>query len=137
MRTPLLTLLVPLVLVACVQDRRAAYPPGFVALEPGQVHSEMAKLNTYMHRIDQVLLDGATISSEQQQQIIAILAGIDEVAGRLGADGTRTGHPLIDENIDYFKQELDIAMRDASASPPNYYTLGRLSGSCRACHRQR
>lgn len=137
MRTYLITLLALLMLVSCAQKQKEIYPPDFVPLEPSQVQGEMGLLNMFMHQIDQVLLDGATISSEQQEKIIALLARINEVAERLGASGTETGHLLIDKNIDRFKDDVGIALRDASASPPNYYALGRLSGSCNACHRQR
>ena len=137
MRTSLLTLIFLFSLASCTQNPKAPYPPDFVPLEPSQIRGEMALMNSYMHEIDQVLLDDTTISSEQQEKIIAILASIEEVADRLGADGTATGHLVIDMNIDHFRNDVDIALRGASANPPNYYPLGRLAGSCNACHRQR
>lgn len=137
MRNILITLLVLLITVSCAQNQGQTYPPGFVPLDPSQIQGEMASLNSLMLEIDQVLLDDATISSDQQERIIAILARINQVTDRLGAGGVETGHLLIDENIDRFRSDVDTALRDASANPPNYYALGRLAGSCNACHRQR
>ena len=137
MRTFLTTLLVLLAMTACTQYRGESYPSDSTQPESNQVRDEMALLNTHMQQIDQVLLDGSTISSEQQEKIIALLARINEVADRLAADGTDTSHEVIVENIDRFQGDVEIAMRDASANPPNYYALGRLAGSCNACHRLR
>ena len=137
MRILLMTPLLLIALVSCTTSHGETYPPDFIQLEPSQIRGEMATLNRYMREIDDVLLDSATISSEQQERIISILARIGEVSDRLATSGAETSHLLIDENIDRFQADLDIALRDASATPPNYYALGRLSGSCNACHRQR
>jgi hypothetical protein len=56
---------------------------------------------------------------------------------KLGAGSVETNHLLIDDRIDQFKSDVDIALRDTSADPPNYYSLGRLYGSCVACHQYR
>jgi hypothetical protein len=49
----------------------------------------------------------------------------------------QTSHLLIDEHIDDFKSDVRLALREASSDPPNYYALGRLSGSCTGCHQYR
>lgn len=97
----------------------------------------MALMSFYMREIDEILLDDSAISSEQQRQIIGIVSKIEANADSLGANGVRTNHLVIDDHIDEFKADLTIALRDASASPPNYFALGRLSGSCLACHQHR
>ena len=121
----------------CAQVRKATYPGDFVYLHPKQVRSEMAMLALHMRQIDEILRDGKTISSEQQQNLVRILAKIDDTADRLGAGNIETSHLIIDDHIDQFKADVTIAMRDASADPPNYYTLGKLAGSCVACHQYR
>ncbi|MCP4433527.1 MAG: hypothetical protein GY806_21325 [Gammaproteobacteria bacterium] len=119
----------------CAHIRKETYPEDFVYLEREQVTSQMAMLSLYMEQLDKILLDDKTVSSEQQQRVIAILSRIDASADSLGAASIRTNHLVLDAHIDQFKSSVHIAMRDASADPPNYFALGRLSGSCVACHR--
>ena len=121
----------------CAQIRKATYPKDFVYLEPRQVRSQMALMSLYMGQIDEILADSSAISSDQQARLVRILSSIDEVTNRLGAGDVQTSHLVIDEHIDDFKADVNVAMRDARADPPNYYSLGKLAGSCVACHRYR
>lgn len=124
-------------IVGCEQMRKDTYPGDFVYLEQNKVSGEMALLSSYMSQLDEIMLDDATVSSEQQQQILAVLSNIDASANRLGSGNVRTNHLLIDSHIDQFKLDVDTAIRDARADPPNYFALGRLSGSCAGCHKFR
>ncbi len=124
-------------LIGCAQFRKATYPSDFVYLEQNQIRSEMALLSLYMRQIDAILLDDSTVSSEQQGQIIKILSRVDKSAIALGAGNIRTNHLVLDDHIDQFKSDVSVALRDASSDPPNYFALGRLSGSCVACHKFR
>lgn len=124
-------------LAACAQLRKVTYPPDFVYLERKQVVSRMASMSLYLRRIDEILGDNTTTSSEQQAEIIVMLNRIDDIIDELGAGNIETNHLLVDEYIDAFKVDLNMAIRNASADPPNYFALGRLAGSCTACHRAR
>ena len=124
-------------LIGCAQFRKATYPSDFVYLEENQIRSEMALLSLYMRQIDAILLDDSTVSSEQQGQIIKILSKVDKSVDSLGAGNIRTNHLVLDDNIDQFKSDVTVALRDASSDPPNYFALGRLSGGCVACHKHR
>ena len=132
-----LTLLCAGLLFGCAQIRKATYPKDFVYLEQTEISSKMALMSFYMRQIDEILLDDSAISSEQQRKIVSIVSKIDANANLLGADGVRTNHLVIDDHIDQFKTDVTVALRDASSSPPNYFALGRLSGSCLACHQYR
>ena len=134
---PVLTLLCAGLLFGCAQIRKATYPKDFVYLEQTKISSKMALMSFYMRQIDEILLDDSAISSEQQRKIVSIVSKIDANANLLGADGVRTNHLVIDGHIDQFKTDVTVALRDASSSPPNYFALGRLSGSCLACHQYR
>ena len=133
----LAALALPALISGCAQIRKATYPSNFVYLDSQQVRGEMALLSLYMRQIDEMLADSTRISSEQQQQLIKTLVSMDEVTNRLAAGSVETNHLTIDDNIDRFKQDVNVALRDASSDPPNYFALGRLAGSCTACHRYR
>jgi hypothetical protein len=133
----LLALLCAGLLAGCEQIRKATYPSDFVYLEQKQIRGEMALLSLYLRQLDQILLDDSTVSSEQQERILAILTKIDSSATTLGAGNVRTNHLVIDDHIDQFKSDVYTAIHNASADPPNYFALGRLSGSCVSCHRYR
>ncbi len=133
----LIALILGTLLAACAQLRKVTYPPDFVYLERKQVVSRMASMSLYLRRIDEILADDTTISSAQQAEIIVMLNRIDDITDELGAGNVETNHLLVDEYIDAFKVDLNMAIRNASADPPNYFALGRLAGSCTACHRAR
>lgn len=121
----------------CAQIRKATYPADFVYLTQVEVKSKMALMSLYMNQLDEILSDNASISSEQQSRIVNILVAIDENANALGAGNLETNHLIIDEHIDQFKSDVNKALFDVRSSPPNYYALGKLAGSCTACHRYR
>ena len=126
------------ILVAgCAQLRQATYPPDFVYLDQKQVRGQMALMSLYMREIDEILADSYAVNSEQQAEIIRLLNQIVVSVDRLGSGNVQTSHLLIDERIDDFRTDLQVALRDASSDPPNYYTLGLLAGSCTACHQYR
>lgn len=137
LRLILLALLGAGLLAGCAQIRKATYPSDFVYLEQKQITTEMASLSLYMRQLDRILLDDSTISSEQQRRILAILSKIETSASKLGAGSVRTNHLLIDSRIDQFTNDAYVAIHNASANPPNYFALGRLSGSCVGCHKFR
>ncbi|MDH3762476.1 MAG: hypothetical protein OEU50_15955 [Gammaproteobacteria bacterium] len=133
----LLALLCAGLLAGCEQIRKATYPSDFVYLEQKQIRGEMALLSLYLRQLDQILLDDSTVSSEQQERVLAILAKIESSTTTLGAGNIRTNHLVIDDHIDQFRNDVYAAINNASADPPNYFALGRLSGSCVSCHKFR
>jgi hypothetical protein len=140
-KTPLQLILLALLcaglLLGCAQIRKATYPSDFVYLEQKQIKTQMALFSLYLRQLDQILLDDSIVSSEQQQQIIGILSKIEASTTTLGAGNIRTNHLVIDDHIDQFRNDVYSAINNASADPPNYFALGRLSGSCVGCHKFR
>lgn len=124
-------------LSGCAEFRKATYPADYVYLEEKEVTNEMIKLSIYMRQIDQALLDQSTISSEQQAKLVQLLTSIKASVEKLDAGSVETNHLLLDDRIDLFRADVNVALRDTSADPPNYYSLGRLYGSCVACHQYR
>ena len=145
----LLTIILLTILASgCAHNRKMTYPGNFVYLEQKQISSEMtldqkqitsemALMSNYMRQIDEILSDAFTISSEQQARIANILSLIDASADSLGAGSVKTNHLIIDSHIDQFKTDVNVAIRNARSDPPNYFPLGKLAGSCAACHQYR
>lgn len=136
-RVLVITLLVCGLVAGCAQIRKATYPRDYVYLERKQVRSQMALLSMHMRHLDEILLDDSTVGSEQQERILAILNQIDQGTRKLGGANVTTNHLVIDEHLDQFRLDLNQAIDNARADPPNYFALGRLSGSCVGCHKYR
>lgn len=136
LRAVSVALLCAVLVFGCAQIRKATYPEDFVYLDRKQLRSKMALLSLYMRNLDEILLDGSTVSSDQQQNILGLLNKIKTVTDELGGS-VSTNHLVIDQHIDQFKSDVNAAIADARTSPPNYFALGRLAGSCTGCHRYR
>jgi len=136
LRLLLIALLCAGVVFGCAQFRKATYPRDYVYLDRKQLRSKMALLSFYMGQLDEVMQDDAIVGSDQQQRILDLLNDISRVTAGLGGNIT-TNHLVIDDHIDQFKSDVATAIRHARADPPNYFAVGRLSGSCVACHQYR
>ena len=125
-------------LFGCEQIRKVTYPDDYVYLEKKQVSSKMALLNYYMIKIDEILLENYTINSDQQDRIEGILISMGDTVDSLETSGdARTSHLVIDDHIGEFRSDLNLALANVRADPPNYFALGKLRGSCAACHQYR
>jgi hypothetical protein len=132
-----ITLLCSGLLFSCAQIRKVTYPDDYVYLEQKEITSEMVLLSFYMRKIDEILLEDDTISSEQQARIEDILVSMSASLDSLGTGNVQTSHLVIDEHIDQFQADVNRALYNVRADPPNYFALGQLSGSCAACHQYR
>jgi hypothetical protein len=129
----LLALLCAGLLAGCEQIRKATYPSDFVYLEQKQVRGEMALLSLYLRQLDQILLDDSTVSSEQQERILAILTKISHRSvqkRRLHRDSQRQRRPAellrAWPTVGQLRQlpQVSLAQRARTAQPP--YLNGRL-----------
>jgi len=136
LRLVLIALLCAGVVFGCAQIRKVTYPGDYVYLDRKQLRSKMALLSFYMRQLDEVMLDDSIVGSDQQKRILDLLNKTYNVTAELGG-GITTNHLVIDEHIDQFKIDVTSAIRDARADPPNYFALGRLTGSCVGCHQYR
>jgi hypothetical protein len=121
----------------CAQVRKVTYPDDFVYLDESLVQTAMLRMSLAIRGIDQIMIQGESLNLVDGQRIRQHLSTIDEVTDSLGAGDRVTNHLLIDEHIDEFKREVRQAIRNANATPPDYYAAGRLSGNCVGCHRYR
>lgn len=135
-----------LILSGCVQIRLITYPAEFKWLDPSTIQNTMYDLASSMGTLE-VLVDLATDSNDTQMNndnILAELSKVELLASSLvrstsdpigdSAETPVTNHLLIDEHIDEFIDQVMRARFLAENVPPNYYGVGRLTGSCAACH---
>lgn len=136
LRLAVIALLAVSVLSGCAQIRKVTYPRDYVYLERKELRSKMALLGFYIRQLDDVLVDTTADSDEQQQRIVDLLHKMAGLTAEFGS-GITTNHLVIDDHIDEFKTDVNSAIYDARANPPNYATAGRLTGSCLGCHKFR
>jgi hypothetical protein len=130
-----ITVLLGLSIIAgCVAVRKVTYPPDFIYLDRKQVTDSMGQFSVNLWRIDDILAHSETVLPYQREQIIDWLRDIEKVADQLGAGTQVTNHLFIDENIDKFKSDVQQAREAIEGETPNYFLVGRLSGSCTVCH---
>jgi hypothetical protein len=122
---------------SCATVRKATYPSDFVYLEKQEVSSAMQKMAVSINKLDRLLLGTEHQPANKQQDVLAELDVIESVTRSLGTGASRSNHPLIDQHMDRFRDQLLIAKNAAQNDPPDYYPAGRLVGQCRGCHFQR
>lgn len=123
-------------ITACqeMQVGPATYPRDYVYLEQDDISDTMSRLSVSIWTINDILDNAEVISGFRRDQIVSLLKDMEEAANDLGAGGKITNHPIFDNNIDNFKADVQLAREAIQQDPPNYYRVGRLSGSCLACH---
>lgn len=121
---------------SCATVRKVTYPSDFVYLEKQEVSSAMQKMAVSVNKLDRLLLGTEYQPETKQQDVLTELDVIESVTRSLGTGGSRSNHPLIDQHMDLFRDQLLIAKNAAQNEPPDYYPAGRLVGQCRGCHIQ-
>lgn len=124
------------VVFGCAQIRKVTYPQDYVYLEKEQLRSKMALLSFYLRQLNEIQSDSLVVSNDRQQRILKLLHKIEDLTAEFGS-GVTTNHLVIDDHIDEFKIDVHTAIRNARANPPNYFALGKLTGSCVGCHKYR
>ncbi len=124
-----------LVFSGCAAIRKVTYPPNFTYLEKKTVTSSMHQLAVSIEKLDSVLREmGDDVSAPERERVISQLNNMESIANNLGAGTQVTNHLLLDQHIDQFKSDVISARRSVESEPPNFYLVGRLSGSCTGCH---
>ncbi len=113
------------------------YPPDMVYLGDAEVESAMLRLSKHIWSINDIFDSNEFMAGANRELIIGLLNQMEKEALTLGAGARQTNHLLIDEHIDEFRADVRRALRAVEEEPPSYYLVGRLSGSCLACHVRR
>jgi len=110
------------------------YGPSFDYIPDDQVDSVMWQLARDVKRIDALTKDSASITQAQNEEIARLLVIMEDATDRLGKEGVRTNHPLIDEHREQFRADLEAARRGVMAQPPSYRLAEDVSTACMRCH---
>jgi hypothetical protein len=125
-------------LVACAKlsewMRPHTYGPSFDYIPDDQVDSVMWQLARDVKLIDALTKDPASITQAQSDEIARLLVIMEDATDRLGQEGVRTNHPLIDEHREQFRADLEAARRGVMAKPPSYRLAEDVSTACMRCH---
>jgi hypothetical protein len=121
---------------AAEQIRQFTYPPGFEYIENSEVRGSMRKLAHDVHALNGILSESTDLSPDQHAEVVRLLASIEQTAIQIDPHGQATNQPLLQRNIETFRQDIAEARRAAEADPPNYYLAGTTVGSCLLCHKK-
>jgi hypothetical protein len=66
--------------------------------------------------------------------VVALLTAMHRTTTALSTQREYTNHPLIDQHLDKFQRDLDLARRAVEAEPPSYFLAGSITGACLYCH---
>ena len=121
---------------SCATVRKATYPPDFVYLEKQEVSSSMQRMAISINKLDRLLSDTADQSESKQENVLSELNNIESITRSLEPGSNQSNHPLIDQHMDNFRDQLMMAKSAIGQDPPNYYPAGRLIGQCHGCHIQ-
>lgn len=145
----LLLLILPTFLTGCVQIRLLTYPSDIVWLDTSDVESVMQQMAVSLGRLDTMItsLNETDSTSTHNENILSELAQLEKLANTLNMGTTinrdnesveiASNHPLIDEHINQFINQVSRARLQLELDSQSYYAVGQLSGSCNACHRLR
>lgn len=132
-----------LTLAGCVQIRQLTYPNTFTWIGEEDVKTTMQSMATGMGKLNRLVVEETQLGSNLRDILIE-LDNIEFAAASLSIrtpagdpDLPATNHLLIDDHMDDFLESILRARLQAESTPPNYYGVGQLTGSCSGCHRLR
>jgi hypothetical protein len=128
--------------LACSGDlsstlRKSTYPPSFEYITKEQLQSTMWQLARDANELDYLAEKPDPLAEADRARMLALLGSMSDAAKRLGAEGKRTNHPLLDENREQFRADLAAARRGVESEPPSYTLARSVSTACSHCHRPR
>jgi hypothetical protein len=112
--------------------RQYTYPPDFRYIEREQLRSAMWQLAYHVRELDREV--DAAKAQDRRKEIIVQLAGMDAAVATLDSSGWPSNHPLIDMNLEKFRQDIRLAREGVERDPPNLVLAHSLTGACVYCH---
>ena len=129
-------------LLACVQapapapvPQRSAAPLGSYRAEA--LASTMGRLAQHMRAIDEMLREGPPSDPVARDTLWKHLDAMAIVVGEVDAHGLDPLDPHFGWRLVSLRHDLTLARVAVGAEPPEYYLVGKLTGSCSYCHESR
>lgn len=129
----LLTVLLA-IFAGCAKTEKTTYPANMIVVEDQAIESMMLGLSASMWSILDILDSNEYIPEYSREKIISLLKDMENAALKLGAGNRKTNHLVLDDNIAQFRADVVASRIAIEKEPPNYFRVGRLTGSCLACH---
>jgi hypothetical protein len=114
--------------------RRYTYPPDFNYIAEEQLRSTMWQLARDVRELDRTVRAPAPIEEPRRSEILKLLVSMEHATERLGQEGRRSNHPVIDEHLATLRRDIALARKQVENEPPNYVLVGLLPGACLYCH---
>jgi len=125
------------VLPGCAEQaaelRKHSYPPDFQYITRDQLKQTMWQLAALTHQLDEMASQPEYLPA-QRMELIQLLTQLERTADDLKHEGVPTNHPMLNANLDRFRDDIQAARQDVSREPPSYRRVTRLSGACFYCH---
>jgi hypothetical protein len=113
--------------------RKVTYPSDFEYISAQELQGAMFVLAGHIVELNGIMSGAEPVPAEDHERVLEILVEMQVEAGKLAKEH-HTNHPRIDRYIPLLQADIDNALADARATPPNYYFAGTISGSCEYCH---
>ncbi len=133
--TLLITVLGVFMLAGCVTSTEVPGRPKKIQIENEQIRTSMRQLLENVVEIEGTVDPAISVNENSRIELMTKLMKMEELTSMLGAGQHVTNHPLLEENIHQLRADIVTARRAIELQPPNYYWVGRIAGSCTACHR--
>ncbi len=122
-------------LAGCVSQTTDQLELQKVRVEDEQIRASMQRLLESVRSIEATAHAATAVNENDRLDLLKKLMKMEELTSTLGAGQRVTNHPLLEENIHQLRADIVTARRAIELQPPNYYWVGRIAGSCTACHR--
>ena len=123
---------------SCTTVKDAEDDNEVIYLEYDEIRFMMQKMAAMVFNLDKLVTESPNLDDiDRQYAVVEQLGEIEKVAIKLGAGPKKTNHFIIDNGIDRFVDEVEVARNSAQADPPQYDHAVRLIDQCRRCHIRR
>jgi hypothetical protein len=114
--------------------RSGTYPPDFEYISQDQLKSVMWQMARDSRDLEKLLAQPGPVSEPDRRHVLELLTSLYDESGRLGGEGARTNHPLLDQDRDRFRADIATAQRGVESQPPSYEVARTVSAACVHCH---
>jgi hypothetical protein len=114
--------------------QEATYGPSFEYISPEQLKSTMWQMARDTRDLETLLAQRGPVSDVDRKRALALLDALYDESERLGSEGIRTNHPLLDDDRDRFRADIATARRGVQSEPPSYEVARTVSAACVHCH---